>query len=200
MRMAREILRLYFGLHLKKRQIGRACGVAPRTEVDYIRRAEGAGISWPLPNDLDDTALEAKLNERKESPRPARRPLPGMEEIHVELRKKGVTLQLLWMEYKERFPEGYQHSQFCEYYISGITLFNRKQINQGMQENKNVNMKDLALILLPLIHGDMWVSTQKSAKELCQLSRADPSSLVSSPIQTVSWAITREKLGVLMRR
>jgi transposase len=116
MRMAREILRLYFGLHLKKRQIGRACGVAPSTVVDYIQRAEEAGISWPLPTDLDDTALEAKLNERKESPKPARRPLPDMEEIHVELRKKGVTLQLLWMEYKDRFPEGYQHSQFCEYY------------------------------------------------------------------------------------
>jgi transposase len=116
MRMAREILRLYFGLHLKKRQIGRACGVAPSTVVDYIQRAEEAGISWPLPTDLDDTALQAKLNERKESPKPARRPLPDMEEIHVELRKKGVTLQLLWMEYKERFPEGYQHSQFCEYY------------------------------------------------------------------------------------
>ena len=63
MRMAREILRLYFGLHLKKRQIGRACGVAPSTVVDYIQRAEEAGISWPLPTDLDDTALEAKLNE-----------------------------------------------------------------------------------------------------------------------------------------
>ena len=57
MRMAREILRLYFGLHLKKRQIGRACGVAPSTVVDYIQRAEEAGISCPLPTDLDDTAL-----------------------------------------------------------------------------------------------------------------------------------------------
>jgi len=116
MRMAREILRLYFGLHLKKRQIGRACGVAPSTVVDYIQRAEGAGISWPLAEDLDDTVLEAMLGERGREPRPPRRPLPAMEEIHRELRKKGVTLQLLWLEYKERFPEGYQYTQFCEYY------------------------------------------------------------------------------------
>lgn len=116
MRMAREILRLYFGLHLKKRQIGRACGVAPSTVVDYIQRAEEAGISWPLPEDLDDTAIEALLNERKGSPKPSRRPLPAMDEIHLELRKKGVTMQLLWLEYKERFPEGYQYTQFCEYY------------------------------------------------------------------------------------
>jgi transposase len=116
MRMVREILRLYFGLNLKKRQIGRACGVAPSTVVDYVQRAKEAGLSWPLPEDLDDGALEAMLNERKSSPKPARRPLPAMEDIHRELKKKGVTLQLLWLEYKEKFPEGYQYSQFCEYY------------------------------------------------------------------------------------
>ena len=116
MRMAREILRLYFGLHLKKRQIGRACGVAPSTVVDYVNRATAAGLSWPLPEDLDDTALESKLNEQRKLPKPVRRPLPDMQEIHLELKKKGVTLQLLWLEYKERFPEGYQHTQFSEYY------------------------------------------------------------------------------------
>jgi transposase len=116
MRMAREILRLYFGLHLKKRQISRACKVAASTVVDYVQRAEEAGISWPLPEDLDDTALEAMLTERTGSPKTARRPLPAMDEIHLELRKKGVTMQLLWLEYKERFPDGYQYTQFCEYY------------------------------------------------------------------------------------
>jgi len=74
MRMAREILRLYFGLHLKKRQIGRACGVAPSTVVDYVRRAEEAGIAWPLPEDLDDVALEAMLSKRSGSPKPTRSP------------------------------------------------------------------------------------------------------------------------------
>jgi transposase len=116
MRMAREILRLYFGLHLKKRQIGRACGLAPSTVVDYVRRAEEAGIAWPLPEDLDDVALEAVLSKRSGSPKPTARPLPLMEEIHRELRKKGVTLQLLWLEYKERCPEGYQYTRFCELY------------------------------------------------------------------------------------
>ncbi|MEW6417689.1 MAG: IS21 family transposase, partial [Nitrospirota bacterium] len=116
MRMAREILRLYFGLHLKKRQIGRACGVAPSTVVDYVQMAEEAGISWPLPENLDDAALEEILKEQKGSPIPVRRPLPDMEDIHVELRKKGVTMQLLWLEYKEKFLGGYQYSQFCEYY------------------------------------------------------------------------------------
>jgi len=82
MRMAREILRLYFGLHLKKRQISRACKVAPSTVVDYVQRAEEAGISWPLPEELDDTALEAILTERTGSPRrPVARCLPWMKSI-----------------------------------------------------------------------------------------------------------------------
>lgn len=115
MRMAREIIRLYFGLHLKKRQIGRACGVSPSTVVYYVRKAEEAGLAWPLPEDLDDVALEAMLSERRSSPKPAR-PLPVMEEVHRELRQKGVTLQLLWLEYKERCPDGYQYTRFCEIY------------------------------------------------------------------------------------
>jgi hypothetical protein len=106
MRMAREIIRLYFGLHLKKRQISLACRVAPSTVVEYVRKAEDAGLAWPLPEDLDDVALEALLNEQSGSSKPTPRPLPDMEEIHRELRKKGVTLQFLWLEYKERCPEG----------------------------------------------------------------------------------------------
>lgn len=116
MRMAREILRLYFGLHLKKRQIGRACGVAPSTVVDYVRKAEEVGIAWPLPESLDDAALETLLSERSGTVKPGYRPLPCMQEMHSELKKKGVTLQLLWLEYKERYPEGYQYTQFVDHY------------------------------------------------------------------------------------
>ena len=116
MRKAREIIRLHFGLHLGKRQIARSCGVAPSTVVDYVRKAKEAGIAWPLPEGLEDAALESLLNERKPGRKPDCRPLPDMQELHMELRKKGVTMQLLWLEYKERYPEGYQYTQFCEYY------------------------------------------------------------------------------------
>ena len=116
MRMVREILRLFYGLHLGKRQISRACGVSPSTVVDYVQKAQDKGISWPLAEDLDDAKLEAMLSERSSRAKTALRPMPAMDEIHSELRKKGVTLQLLWFEYKERYPEGYQYTQFCEYY------------------------------------------------------------------------------------
>jgi transposase len=116
MRKTKEILRLHWGLGLGKRQISRACNVSPSTVVDYTRRAKEAGLSWPLPDDIDDTALETLLFPPEPPKHRPLRPTPPMEEIHVELRKKGVTLQLLWMEYKEKYPEGYQYSQFCELY------------------------------------------------------------------------------------
>jgi transposase len=116
MRKTKEILRLHWGLGLGKRQISRACNVSPSTVVDYIRRAENAGLSWPLPDDIDDTTIEALLFPPEPPKGTSLRCMPSMEEIHRELRKKGVTLQLLWMEYKEKHPEGYQHSQFCELY------------------------------------------------------------------------------------
>ena len=114
--MVREILRLYYGLHLGKRQISRACGVSPSTVVDYVQKAQDKGISWPLAEGLDDAKLEAMLSEHSSRAKTALRPLPPMEEIHSELRKKGVTLQLLWLEYREIHSEGYHYTQFCEYY------------------------------------------------------------------------------------
>lgn len=116
MRKIREILRLHFELKLGKKPIGRVCSVSPSTVIDYVRRAEEAGLGWPLPDDLDDTSLEARLFQAPRNPRTTERPMPPMAEIHQELHKKGVTLQLLWTEYKENNPEGYQYSQFCEHF------------------------------------------------------------------------------------
>ena len=116
MRKIREILRLYHELRLGKKPIARICAVSPSTVVDYVRRAAEAGLGWPLPEDLDDTSLQARLFPTARHQRTSDRPLPLMEEIRRELCKKGVTLQLLWTEYKEKHPEGYQYSQFCEHF------------------------------------------------------------------------------------
>ncbi len=116
MRNIREILRLHFGLGLKKRQIGRSCSLSHSTIGKYLQKAKEAGLSWPLPEELDDRALQEMFNAPDAARKPQARPLPPMEELHSELRKKGVTLQLLWLEYKECNPEGYQYTQFVEYY------------------------------------------------------------------------------------
>ena len=112
MRKIREVLRLYFAAALSIRAIARSLGTSPSTVGDYLRRAKLAGLSWPLPESVDDTGLERRLFP---APPPSRteRPLPDWSEVHRELRRKSVTLSLLWQEYKETHPEGLQYSRLC---------------------------------------------------------------------------------------
>ncbi len=115
MRKIREILRLKWEAGLAHRVIAGVCHVGLGTITDYLARARLAGLTWPLPEDLDDRALEELL-----FPRPADagagRPLPDMAWIHKELKRPGVTLLLLWMEYLEAHPDGIHYSQFCARY------------------------------------------------------------------------------------
>ena len=115
MRKIREVLRLYFAAALSIRAIARSLGTSPSTVGDYLRRAKVAGLGWPLPESVDDTGLEHRLFP---VPPPSRttRPLPDWSEVHGELRRKSVTLSLLWQEYKETHAEGLQYSRFCEQY------------------------------------------------------------------------------------
>ena len=115
MRKIREVLRLYFAAALSIRAIARSLGTSPSTVGDYLRRAKVAGLGWPLPESVDDTGLERRLFP---VPPPSRttRPLPDWSEVHGELRRKSVTLSLLWQEYKETHAEGLQYSRFCEQY------------------------------------------------------------------------------------
>jgi transposase len=116
MRKARDILRLRHEIGLGVRQIARSLRVSHGTVVNYLGRAEAAGIGWPLAAEIDEQELEALLFSSQKSPQEARRPLPAMEEIHKELRGwrrcKGVTLQLLWEEYRVEYPGGYGYTQF----------------------------------------------------------------------------------------
>ena len=115
MRKIREVLRLYFAAALSIRAIARSVGTSPSTVADYLRRAEGAGLSWPVPEAIDDVGLERRLFPALPPSGPSR-PLPAWSEVHRELRRKGVTLSLLWQEYKALHPEGLQYSWFCGQY------------------------------------------------------------------------------------
>lgn len=116
MRKVRDVLRLKSS-GLSGRQIARSLKIGQATVVDYLRRAKLAGITWPLPEGLDDEALEKILFVQREDQRPSR-PLPDWTWVHKELRRKHVTLTLLWEEYKAQHPDGYQYSQFCDLYRS----------------------------------------------------------------------------------
>ena len=99
MRKIREVLRLKYEGGLRHRAIARACGVGTGTVSEYVTRAAAAGLSWPLPPELDDTGLEVRLfGVREGSPD---REMPDLSLLHQELKRPGVTLQLLWEEYRE---------------------------------------------------------------------------------------------------
>jgi transposase len=115
MRKIREILRLKHESGLSARKIAESCSVGRTTVSEYLSRAAAAGLDWPLPPWLDDSRLEQLLFPPPPPP-DLIRPLPIWAEVHLELRKKGVTLALLWEEYKAAYPDGYQYSQFCELY------------------------------------------------------------------------------------
>ncbi len=116
MRKVLEVLRLKWGCGLSNRAVARSCGIARSTVAEYLRRAEQAGLSWPLPEDMDESKLEALLFPPMEPSSGRERHQPDWAEVHRELKRKGVTLALLWQEYKDAHPDGYQYSFYCEQY------------------------------------------------------------------------------------
>ena len=98
MRKIREVLRLKWKCGLTNRAIARSCSISHSTVGEYVRRAEEAGLSWPLPADLDEDALFELLFPRPSRPSSRVIPCPDWSLTHTELRKKSVTLRLLWGE------------------------------------------------------------------------------------------------------
>ena len=101
MRKIREVLRLKCECKLPHRAIARSCSISHSTVGEYVHRAKAAGLSWPLPEELDDDTLFRRLYPDSERSPRSFRPLPDWASVHTELRKKSVTLRLLWVEYRE---------------------------------------------------------------------------------------------------
>lgn len=115
MRKIREILRLNKA-GLSNRAIGRAIQVSNSTVGEYLQRAKVAGVSWPLEEGISEEELYRRLFPEKKPPKESQRPEPEWETVGKELKKKGVTLKLLWKEYLQEHPDGYQYTQFCVKY------------------------------------------------------------------------------------
>lgn len=124
MRKIREVLRLHYELGCTHREIHASTGLSKGSVSDYLRRARAAGLTWEAARDLDDAELEARVFKaigRNEPP--ARVPI-DFEWVHRELRKTGVTLQTLWVDYQEgaklcgSSQRPYQYSQFCDLYAA----------------------------------------------------------------------------------
>ena len=116
MRKIREILRLKWEQAFSHRQIAESCQVARPTVTEYLERATAVGLKWPLPPDLNDTALERLLFPPRARPTEPQRAVPDWSTVHTELQRKSVTLFLLWQEYKTQHPTGYGYTWFCTRY------------------------------------------------------------------------------------
>src|SRR6478736_6103180 len=109
MRRIKEVLRLKEGLGLSDTAVSRSVRIARSTVKEYLDRAAAAGLNW---EELD-RRLFAAVDTRHWD-----RPLPDWEAVEKELRGRGVTLRLLWLEYLSRHPEGYRYTQFCAHFLA----------------------------------------------------------------------------------
>lgn len=117
MRRVREILRYRFGDGLGHKAISHRVGAAPSTVRETLRRVAAAELSWPLGEDVSDAVLEAALYRAAGIKTGHRRcPEPDWPGVHRELKRKHVTLQIVWDEYIAAHPDGYRYSRFCDLY------------------------------------------------------------------------------------
>jgi len=125
MRKVKEVLRLRFALGLQQNQIARSCAIGQATVHRYLQKASAAGLTWPLPENLDDRRLEELLFPAAVGrPNQITRSLPDFAEIRRQLQThKHLTLQLVWEEYRETQPDGYAYSR---YVAAKIMLRGRK--------------------------------------------------------------------------
>ena len=115
MRKIRDVLRLHAG-GLSKRRIAASLTIGRTAVGDYIRRAKRAGLGWPLAEGLADEDLDRLLFPPAPVVYPRGRPPADWPALHRELKRPGVTLSLLWEEYRAVHPDGYGYSQFCARY------------------------------------------------------------------------------------
>jgi len=136
MRKIKEVLRLSYPGELSARQVAQSLNISRSTVKEYQERAKKAGLTWPLPDTLSEQELEQKLFPPSLTVDPPDKPLPDFDYIYQELKthkKVNLTLDLLWREYKEQHPEGYQYSQYCDLYrrYRGKLDYSMRQDHRG---------------------------------------------------------------------
>jgi hypothetical protein len=116
MRRVREVLRLRHALGMSDRSIAQSLGIGKTTVGEYVCRAKVIGITWPVPEEIDDAELERRLFRAPSFEEKPKRPPLDWPRLHEELKRRGVTLMLLWLEYRANEPDGFGYSRFCGLY------------------------------------------------------------------------------------
>ena len=151
MRKISEVLRLRYALDCSYRDISKSLSISISTVSDYLARARQAGVGWPLPEGMTEQTLYDKLFLPVDSS-VKERTLPDMEWVHRELRKKGMTLRLLWREYRDIHHDGFGYTQFCVRYRRYL-----KQITPMMRQAHKAGEKtfvDYAGMTVPWIDAE----------------------------------------------
>ena len=136
MRKIREILRLKWECHCSNHLIACSIGVSSSTVSECLRRAKEADLSWPLSDTIDDVQLEQLLYPPAKKITPAEYGEIDWSYIHQELKRKSVTLLLLWQEYKAKYPQGIRYSWFCNRYREW-----REQLDVWMRQSHKAGEK-----------------------------------------------------------
>lgn len=147
-RKIREALRLAFECKQPHRSVAASCNISTSTVGSYLERFKVSGLMWPLPEGLDDAALERHLFREQGAPR-VERPLPDWPTVQQEMRRKHVTLHLLWREYRGIHPDGYEYSWFCQAYRTW-----RSRLEPVMRQEHKVGEKcfvDYAGMTMPVL-------------------------------------------------
>ena len=116
MRKIREVLRLTHELGLSVREVREATGVGKTAVSEYVRRAKVVGITWPIPPEIGDAALEGLLFTPAGFHEGSTKRLPDWSKVHEELKRRSVTLMILWEEHRTEHVDGHGYSRFCELY------------------------------------------------------------------------------------
>jgi transposase len=132
-RRIKEVLRLAYLEALSERQIALGANMKKTTVHDYLLRAKRASVTWSAVQSMDEDGLERLLFPTETSKVEVGRVLPDWGHIHTELRRKHVTLQLLWEEYRLEHPQGYSYSRFCELYqhFAGTVELSMRQMHRA---------------------------------------------------------------------
>ena len=116
MRKIREVLRLTHELGLSVREVREATGVGKTAVCEYVNRAKVLGITWPIPPEIGDAELERLLFTPAGFHEGSTKSLPDWAKVHEELKRRGVTLMILWEEHRAEHTDGHGYSRFCELY------------------------------------------------------------------------------------
>ena len=159
MRKIKDVLRLHHDAGLSRRGIAQALNVSYGSVVNYLNRARQAGLTWPLPDDMDERTLGRLLFPSQPATGQRRFTEPDFPAVHQELKRKGVTKQLLWQEYRQQHPgDGYSYAQFCHRYLEwrGCQQRSMRQIHRAGEKL----FVDYCGLTMPVVNPDTGEARQ----------------------------------------